>query len=78
VPADVRGAVLSTPIAPDGDPAASVDRAMEVAQQFGLGATEARKTVSEVRVAVSKWQSVAKSIGISAREAERMRSAFER
>ncbi|MGH7623919.1 MAG: type II toxin-antitoxin system HipA family toxin [Gemmatimonadaceae bacterium] len=76
VPADLRPRVLSTPIGLDGDATASLELAMDAAAEFALKPAEARRIVREVRGAVSKWRPLARSLGLSRSELDRMASAF--
>jgi len=76
VPAELRARLLSTPIGLDGDPTASVELAMEVAPEFGLKPDDARSIAAEVGNVVTRWRRVAKSLGVSAPEMDRMASAF--
>ncbi|MEO7965512.1 MAG: HipA domain-containing protein [Gemmatimonadaceae bacterium] len=76
-PIDVRPRVLSTAIAVDGDPTASLSIALEVAEYFDLKPTEARIVAGVVGAAVKKWRDVAKDLGVVASERERMATAFE-
>ncbi len=56
----------------------SFDTAMSVAPAFGIAkASEARAIAREVGAAVLKWQTVAKSCGLSRNAIARMESAFE-
>jgi serine/threonine-protein kinase HipA len=77
VPADISPRVLSTSIGSDGDPAASLDIAMEEAAAFDLPSKQARLVANEVGTAVSSWRAVASELNIAAGEIERMQSAFE-
>ena len=52
------------------------DLAMEVIDFFQLGEAEAENVKEEVFSAVSKWESVAKDIGISRSEQQLMAAAF--
>jgi len=47
-----------------------------VASHFGLKVSEARAIVEEVSGVVSGWKDTAANIGLSAKEIERMASAF--
>ena len=77
VPTDLKERMLSTAIAIDGDPSASLEIAFGVAATFGLNAVGARQIAREVDAAVSRWREVATRIGLDDTEVERMRSAFE-
>ena len=76
VPVDLKPRVLSTTIDLD-DPTASYELALSVVPYFELEDVAARAIGSEVAAAVGRWRDVARDIGISASEAERMASAFE-
>jgi serine/threonine-protein kinase HipA len=76
VPVDIKPRVLSTAIDLD-DATASLEVAYGVAEYFGLVAAEARKIAKKVGAAVVKWRSEAARLGLSAREIDRMASAFE-
>jgi serine/threonine-protein kinase HipA len=68
--------VLSTAIDLD-DQTASLDVAMSVANYFELKAAEAHRIAVEVAVSVSGWREEAGRVGLTARECDRMASAFE-
>ncbi len=76
VPLDIKPRVLSTAIDID-DATASLELALQVAGYFGVTAGDARQIVCEVTTAVSSWRSVAANLGLSAKQTERMASAFE-
>jgi serine/threonine-protein kinase HipA len=77
VPVDVRPRVLSTPMAADLDPTASIEIALAVAEYFDLTPARARTIAGEVAVAVKQWREVASGLGINRAEIERMDSAFD-
>lgn len=77
VPTDIKPRMLATSIAEDPDLTASLERALEVADHFGVRAVEAAAIISDVHRAVSNWREVATSFGSTAREIERMATAFE-
>ena len=77
VPVDIKPRMLSTPIGIDEDPTASLDIAMEVAEFFDLKPDAARAIAASVAQVTSGWRAVAAEKGISAREMDRMESAFE-
>jgi serine/threonine-protein kinase HipA len=77
VPTDIAGRELTTAIAEDLDRAASVERAMEVADQFGLSRSAAAEIVAHVASVVGAWRDTARAFGLSKSEVERMASAFE-
>jgi serine/threonine-protein kinase HipA len=66
---------LSTAIG-DGDDAASVDLALEVAEFFRLTPAEATRVLNEVCSAVGSWRTVAARHGLSEGEIRRMEPAF--
>ncbi len=77
VPTDVKPRILSTAIGEGDDRSASIDLAFRVAEHFGISATDARDIAKDVAEAVSRWRKVAKKLGASDRECDRMASAFE-
>lgn len=76
VPVDIRPRVLSTAIDLD-DPTASIDLALETAEYYGLDEAEAKAIAHEVGCVVATWREEAAGLGLSARDVERMASAFE-
>lgn len=78
VPSDHQGAFscLSTAIMPD-DPSASLNLAFEVADFFGIKNKQARVIAAELGTTVPGRRGGAKAMGLSAREIERMASAFQ-
>ncbi len=52
--------------------------AREVAQFFRIDSARTEEILGEVRSAIRDWQAVAKKLGISGNEQERMAPAFER
>jgi serine/threonine-protein kinase HipA len=54
-----------------------LDLALEVADYFRLTKDRAEEIIGQVKTSVSLWQDIAKEIGISKAERERMRKAFE-
>jgi len=75
--ADVKDRTLSTAIGLDGDPTASLEMAFEVAELFGVKASEARGIAAEVGASSCRWRAVATRVGISASEIDRLSSAFD-
>jgi serine/threonine-protein kinase HipA len=59
------------------DATASLGLAFEVAEYFGVSATEARRIAGEVGLAVSRWRDEAGRVGIGRGAIDRMASAFE-
>jgi serine/threonine-protein kinase HipA len=59
------------------DTRASVDTLMSVAGYFRLNTGEALTVLSEVARAIAAWRDVAKSHGLTSRDADLMRPAFE-
>lgn len=76
VPADVRARYLSTAIDIDGDPTASVEKALVVHGQFQLSLDDSRMILGEVDAAVRGWERVAREHGARRGEIARMESAF--
>jgi serine/threonine-protein kinase HipA len=77
VPADVRPRVLSTAILHGDDRSAAIELAYEAAGHFGIALSEARRMARKVARAVAKWRNVARALGASKNDCERMASAFE-
>jgi serine/threonine-protein kinase HipA len=77
VPTDVGPRILSTSIIEGDDRSASMDLAFLAAAHFGLGADEAREIAEQVARAVVQWRKVARALGASEAECDRMSSAFE-
>lgn len=77
VPIDISPRILSTSISESEDRSASMDLAFLVAAHFGLSDSEAKSTARIVARAVSKWRQVARSLGATDRECDRMATAFE-
>ena len=75
VPTDIKPRFLSTAITED-DGTGSVELALQVVEYFGLSGDEARAIINEIRKAIATWQKAAAKLGLSAREIERMESAF--
>ncbi|MEN9773088.1 MAG: hypothetical protein RL322_158 [Pseudomonadota bacterium] len=76
VPADIRPRVLSTAIDMD-DPTASIELALGTADYYGLKPNDAKDIARQVAGAVANWRGKAAELGLSAREIDRMASAFE-
>jgi serine/threonine-protein kinase HipA len=76
VPVDVKPRILSTTIDLD-DGAASLQLAIQVANYFELSADQAHRIAHRVGESVARWRQVAKKLGITASEIDRMASAFE-
>jgi serine/threonine-protein kinase HipA len=75
-PIQIKPRILSTAIT-QADTTASLDLAFEVAEHFGLKPKAAKSIAKEVGAAVSEWRRVAKKLGVTANEIERMNSAFD-
>lgn len=75
-PIEIKPRILTTSITLD-DATASLDLVMEVAEEFGLKPNAAKRVAEEVATAILKWRSSAHALGITAREIDRMSSAFE-
>jgi serine/threonine-protein kinase HipA len=76
VPIEIKPRILTTAI-DEGDGTASLDLAYSVAAHFGVKRDEARSIARDVGAAVKDWRQVAKGLHLSAREIDRMASAFE-
>ena len=76
VPADIKPRILATAIDLE-DATASLPLALQVAGYFELGEQEARQIARQVGKAVAAWRRVARALGLTAREIDRMASAFE-
>ena len=74
-PTDERARVLATNI-DEHDGAASLELALATAGYYGIGTREARRIAGEVGRAVGDWREVARGMGATRREADRMESAF--
>ncbi len=75
-PVEIKARMLSTSIDYD-DPAASIDLALYVIDDFRIRKARAREIIKEVALAVSEWRAVATQFGLIKREIDRMASAFE-
>ncbi|MDR3424960.1 MAG: type II toxin-antitoxin system HipA family toxin [Alphaproteobacteria bacterium] len=75
VPTDIKPRILCTTITQD-DGTGSLNLALHVIKYFGLSLKEANAIIDEVKKAVALWRKVADKLGLSAREIERMKSAF--
>lgn len=75
-PLDVRPRILSLAI-DEADDTGDVQVALGMARQCGLRPNEAQAILAEVEAAVAQWRDVAARYGLSAREIDRMASAFE-
>lgn len=77
VPTDVRPRILSTAIVEGDDRSASIELAFVVAEHFGLEDGEAQEIATDVAAAVAQWREVARGLGASKGECDRMATAFE-
>jgi serine/threonine-protein kinase HipA len=77
VPTDIRPRILSTAIVEGDDQSASMDLAFLAADHFGIGDEQAREVAEEVAAAVAQWRGVARGLGASNSDCDRMASAFE-
>jgi len=75
-PTDIKQRILSTNISLD-EGTCSIELALSQAEFFGLSMSEARNIISAVGAAVSAWRTVAKGVGLSKSQQDRMSSAFE-
>jgi serine/threonine-protein kinase HipA len=76
VPIDVRPRVHALAIDED-DLSAPLERVLAIAQYFNLKAPRAKDIVREVAAATSRWRSIASEHGLTARQIDRMATAFE-
>jgi len=60
----------------EGDNALDLDLARSVAPYFRVAATTANEIIERSRAVVKQWPKIAASLGVPARERERMASAF--
>lgn len=77
VPRSVKDRLLSTAINIDEDTTASIELAIEAADEFMLTRDDAKAIAGQVAHGISSWRSLAAQNCISATEVERMESAFE-
>ena len=75
VPTDIKPRILTTSIDLNSGEA-SIDRALSVCEFFGLSLSAAKLIAKEVAQIVSQWQIIAKKVGLSQVECNRMTSAF--
>jgi serine/threonine-protein kinase HipA len=76
VPTDLKARVLSTNIDPD-EATCSVDLLKASAGYFALSLADACSILKQVAAATSTWRAVAREVGASMAEMDRMASAFE-
>lgn len=74
-PLDIKPRILSLAI-DEADATGSLDLAFSVARNFGLKTEKAKMIAAEVETTVRAWQKTAAGIGLSAKEIERVESAF--
>jgi serine/threonine-protein kinase HipA len=77
VPASVRPRHLTTAINVDGDTSASLDLAIDAAEEFLLTKDEAREIAARIARKTRAWKTVAARIGVPETEISSMASAFE-
>lgn len=75
-PTDLKARILTTNISLD-EGTCSIELALSQADLFGLGLADAKAIVSEVGRAVARWRNVAREVGQTASQIDRMASAFE-
>lgn len=75
-PVDVKPRVLQLAI-DEADATASLETAIELAEWFGLKPQRARALAAEIGAVTAGWREAAKSLGLTAAQADRMESAFE-
>lgn len=67
--------LLSTMIA-QGDFSATLENALSVAEYFEISSEKANKIIEQIKTSVSKWKQVAKRVGLSQTEINKMEIAF--
>jgi serine/threonine-protein kinase HipA len=75
-PTDLKARILTTHISLD-DGTCSIELALSQADLFGLNPSAAKAIVSEVGSAVAQWRTVARQVGQTESQIDRMASAFE-
>jgi serine/threonine-protein kinase HipA len=75
-PTDLKARILTTNISLD-EGTCSIELALSQAELFGLSLDDAKATVSEVGSAVTEWRAVARRVGQTDSQIDRMASAFE-
>ena len=76
VPVDIKPRILTTAIDLE-DGTASLKLALQVASYFEVNEKEAQHIAGEVGDAVAQWRLVAKKLGLTSAESDRMASAFD-
>lgn len=76
VPTDLKARILTTNISMD-EGTCSIALALAQAELFGMRLAEAKTIVSEVARAVATWRAVARQVGQTEKQIDRMASAFE-
>jgi serine/threonine-protein kinase HipA len=76
MPTSIRPRVLSTAIN-EADTTASIETALEVSEYCGVDSKAARSLARSVADVTSRWRSHAKRLSITARDMDRLESAFE-
>lgn len=75
-PTDLKARILTTNISLD-EGTCSIELALSQAELFGLGVSDAKAIITEVRGAVAAWRIAARQAGQTESQIERMASAFE-
>ena len=75
-PVDVKPRVHALAI-DEADATSSLETALEVAELFGIKPERARAFAAAIGAVTSGWRNVAKSLGLTTAQIERMESAFE-
>ena len=75
-PAAIKPRILSTAIDFNNNEA-NLDLALSVIEDFRLSKKQAHSIVKDIVSAVTKWQKIAKQIGLKESDIEKMYSAFE-
>lgn len=75
-PTDLKARILTTNISLD-EGTCSIELALSQAELFGLSLGDARTIVGEVGGAVAAWRAIARQVGQTESQIDRMASAFE-
>jgi serine/threonine-protein kinase HipA len=76
-PRSVKNRVLSTAINIDEDTTASIELAVDAAEEFLLTRAQAKVIAGEIAACVASWRKEAARVGIAGGEIDRMETAFE-
>lgn len=68
---------LKTWISQESGEIASLDEGLAISKSFELKNVEAKAILSEMRLVISKWKSLAQNLGMNARDIDQYAPAFE-